>query len=119
MPVVQDNLFSAIQARVAGRVYPVVAPGAPVAPYIVYQRVAGTTETDLADGKGTLHHSRFQIDVFDVDYLNAHAIVELVATDLAAAAGFKAVRAAPAIDFGFEEEAGVYRVSGDFYLWHT
>jgi hypothetical protein len=117
MPVIQEGIYSAIQARVGGRVYPVTAPAKPTAPYVVYQRVAATAETDLSDSKGTLLHSRFQFDVFDVDYLNVHAIAEQIAADLASS--LKAVRAAPAIDFGFEEEAGVYRVNADFYLRHT
>lgn len=119
MPTVDENLYSAAQARVGGRLYPVTAPQSPTAPYGVYQRVAGVANTDLVDGKGVLMRSRYQVDIWADDRAAAQAIAELIAGDLCSSSAFKAVRETPPLDFGFEEETSLYRVTTDFSIAHN
>jgi hypothetical protein len=119
MPTIDENLFGVAKARVSNRLYPVTAPPTPTAPYAIFQCVSSIPQTDLADGKGQLLHSRYQVDVFDPDRANARATCELIAADICSSSLFKAIRASAPIDFGYEEEVSLYRMSQDFYIWHS
>lgn len=110
---------AAVNAVVAGRVYPVRMPEAEGAtlPAIVYTRISGGQVSSVRGGSG-LENPRVQVDCWATTYAGAKGLATAVreAMDGGGAEGLKSVLLAH-MDM-VDDETGDYRVSMDFSVWH-
>lgn len=63
---VEASVYTALQALVAGRVYPDVAPIGAARPYLTYQQVGGESVNFLDSSLPGRRNSRFQINAWAV-----------------------------------------------------
>jgi hypothetical protein len=69
--------FAGLAALVGARIYPVLAPEAAAAPFVVYQRITGE-RIDSLSGPSGMATPRFQVDVYATSYAASRAIAEQV-----------------------------------------
>ena len=101
---------------VSTRIYPVLAPQDVTAPYIVYQRVIGTSLNDL-QGEMGMTEGRFQIDAYATTYASSKTLAGYIKAALKASS--MKSRLLTDQDLGFDTDALLYRVSMDFQIWVT
>lgn len=102
---------SAVDAFVAGRIYPNLLPAEATLPAIVYQRVSTTPEYYLT-GSANLDHTRIQVSSWAKTYRTAKQLATAVRLALEGA-GFLVVMDLDDID----EETREHRVITDFTAW--
>jgi hypothetical protein len=115
MATAESVTVGAIKTLAGGRVYPDVAPGSPVKPYIVYQSVGGVDETTF-DGVDTLQNSRMQVAVWSTTRAEAATIIQQVRAALTA----EPVRGVPigAPVSVYEDDTKLYGSRQDFSIWY-
>lgn len=112
---VQTDVVVIVSPTLGGRFYPQGAvPDGVARPYGTYFVVSETPDNVL-QGNGTFANSRVQIDVYADTYAAARAAWTLVRDAMASSALANTLAVAQDL---FEEEAALYRVSGDFSIWH-
>lgn len=109
------DLVTTLTATLSGRIYPSVAPAGVVAPYAVYQLVAGVPVNDMA-GQSNRTNSRYQVDLFGPNKAALDALADSVKAAMNAATLFKSLCVLQQ-DI-YEDPAQFYRISMDFSLWH-
>lgn len=97
------------------RIYPQVAPDAPVKPYIVYQRISANSENVLS-GKTNLINTRLQMDCYADTYVAAQALAAQV--DALMDGWIVQNISNPAQD-AFEPDVRLHRVIMDYSIWHN
>lgn len=112
--MVEQSLFSLLNGLVGGRMYPLVAPDSPVAPFIVYQNINNSPEVCL-DGNIPISNTRMQIDIYDKSYAGVKAIKAAMDAAMQGAS----LRNVPlnGNDF-FEPSVKLYRVQQDYSIWY-
>lgn len=115
MTMLQD-LATLLESTLAGdKVYPVVAPDAPVPPYIVYFVVASNAENVMSGDSG-LVNTRVQVDVYARSYGDARAIALQIDQLMAA---WSVQNVSLLSQDGYEDDVKLFRVTTDFSVWHT
>jgi hypothetical protein len=110
-------LQAALAGLVAGRVYPVRLPDAPVFPAIRYSTV-NTNYLNTLCGQTNLSESRYRIDVFATTITEAEQIAASILSIMRGTSlGFKNVPLS-AID-GYEPTVAIYRKMLDFQIWEA
>lgn len=113
---------SAVNALVAGRIYPagIMPQEVTARPVIVYQTIAGTPLNTLADAtRGD--NERIQIDAWDVTLAGAQAVMAAVRAALDSIATLQAHSIACECSsingHDYDTETKTYRDSADFSFW--
>lgn len=110
-------LQAALAGLVAGRVYPVRLPDAPVFPAIRYSAV-NTNYLSTLCGQTNLSESRYRLDVFATTTTEAEQIAASILSIMRGSAlGFQNVPLT-AID-GYEPTVAIYRKTLDFQIWEA
>lgn len=113
---VQESLYTALQATVGGRLYPLVAPAPVTLPYAVYQVISQVPQNVLSDTPG-LFNTRLQVDVFARLYSECQTLKASVRSAMASGFGNSAKEILTQ-DL-FEDDARLHRVSMDWSVWHN
>ena len=107
-----------VSAIVGDRVYPVRLPDEVVLPAMVYAKVSCIRYASHG-GPSKLASSRFQLDCYSADYLEAK---RLALAAVAALHGKKGGDIQAAFNDnetdGFSADDGVFRVTADILIWH-
>jgi len=112
--MIEQSVWTALSGLAGGRVYAMIAPDTPTAPFIVYQNIANKPEVTLANGT-PINNTRIQIDAYAKTYAGAKALADLV-TAAMAAASFTSI---PILNTdGYEPETKLFRMIQDFSLWY-
>lgn len=93
-----------------GNVYPTKAPQNVEIPFVLYQKISQNYKHDM-EGRDTLEHSRFQIDIYAYSLSTCKELCARVreAFDL---------KAFEVSYFGdYEDETKFHRISLDFEIW--
>lgn len=129
MTTIADALYTLltsdddVEAIVGLKVYPNRAGENAEAPFIVFQRISGERVHSLSGPSG-LARPRYQIDAYAAAYEDAVALGDAVR---AAIDGYRetvgdlqiqGVLSESDQDI-FDEEAGLHRVSADYFIWHA
>lgn len=109
--MIQSDLFAALSATFATRLYPVIAPQGVARPFGVYNRVSAIPATIHADGA---IETRIQIDVYADTYSAAVTLADSTATAIKNA-GFSSVQM-NAVD-EYESNTKLFRVILEFTFW--
>lgn len=114
--MVETMLYDALQALVAGQMFPDVAPVGVPKPYITYQQVGGQ-DTATMGGVAALRNARMQINVWAETRLEASQLMNQIIPILTA----DPIRARPYGDAvsRYEDETKLYGAELDFSIWHT
>ncbi|WP_321902087.1 DUF3168 domain-containing protein [Paraburkholderia tropica] len=115
MTTAESVTYGAIKALADGRVYPDVAPSAPIKPYIVFQSAGGVDETTF-DGGDTLQNSRMQVAVWATTRAEAATIIQQVRAALTAAPVLGTPIGAPVSVF--EDDTKLFGSRQDFSIWY-
>lgn len=100
------------------RIHPVLLPQDSLYPAISYQAV-GNNPVNHLQGESDLQNDRIQVDCWAATNDGAHGLASAVKNAMAGSANnFKAVRLSR-IDFPYDHDAKVHRVSFDFSVWYT
>lgn len=112
----ESDIFDALKALVANRVYPDVAPAGAENPFIVYQQAGGEAVNFLEAGAPAKRNARMQIACWATTRLAA-ATLARQAEDALTASALKAfsIGALTAI---YEEDTGLFGSRQDFSIWH-
>jgi hypothetical protein len=113
---IQEQLFALLSNATSAldRVYPLIAPDAVAAPYVIFQRISASTENILSGSSGLIN-TRIQVDVYAATYAQAQGVA-------AAIDGLMATWTVQNVsvlsqDF-YEPEAKMHRVLTDYSIWH-
>ena len=110
---------AAVSAISGDRIYPVRLPDEVILPAIAYSKVSCNRFASHG-GPVNLASSRFQLDCYSADYLEAKRLALAV---VAALHGKKSGDIQAAFNEnetdGFSADGGVFRVSADLIIWHT
>ena len=112
--MIQQDIFTALAAVAAGRVFPNIAPNNVPKPYVVYARISSAPENTMADG-APVKNTRLQVDCFDTTYAAAVALAEAVKSAMKNSAITHLLLLE---QDQFEPEALLHRVILDFSIWH-
>jgi hypothetical protein len=96
------------------RIYPLVGPDQRTTPYLVYQRIAATSENVLT-GRTGLVNTRLQIDVYADTYVEAQALAAQIATLMD---GWSVQNVANPAQDGYEPDVRLHRAILDYSIWH-
>jgi hypothetical protein len=97
------------------RIYPVIAPDKSQSPYVVYQVVFSNSENVL-DGSTGLVNTRIQFDV----YAKSYQEVKQLFAQLDSLMNLWSIKnVSLGSSDGFESAVKLYRVTGDYSIWHT
>jgi hypothetical protein len=104
------------------RLYPVLLPEEPTLPAATYQRIS-TTREYTTTGPVALNRVRIQLDCWadtyaQVKQLQAAILAILEDRSPYTSAGIDSITLITATD-GYEQDARIYRVSMDFYIYAT
>lgn len=114
---IQTELRALLGPLVGDRVYPVVAPESPTAPYATYQRVAAVPQNVMAGNGGeSLTNTRLQIDVYATTYGEAQAKAEAIK---AALRGWAVQNVTNSEQDLYESDVKLHRVMIDISIWHN
>ena len=107
-----------VSAIVGDRVYPVRLPDEVVLPAMVYAKVSCIRYASHG-GPSKLASSRFQLDCYSADYLEAKrlALAAVVALHGKKGGDIQAAFNDNETD-GFSADDGVFRVTADILIWH-
>jgi len=107
-----------VSATVADRIYPVRLPDEVILPAIVYLK-ASCIRYASHGGPSKLASSRFQLDCYSADYLEAKQLALAAVTALHGKKGgdIQAAFNENETD-GFSTDSGIYRVTADVLIWH-
>lgn len=107
-----------VSATVADRIYPVRLPDEVILPAIVYAK-ASCIRYASHGGPSKLASSRFQLDCYSTDYLEAK---RLALAAVATLHGKKSGDIQAAFNDnetdGFSADDGIFRVTADVLIWH-
>lgn len=107
-----------VSATVADRIYPVRLPDEVILPAIVYLK-ASCIRYASHGGPSKLASSRFQLDCYSTDYLEAK---QLALAAVSALHGKKGGDIQAAFNNnetdGFSADDGIFRVTADILIWH-
>ncbi len=104
---------SEISSLVEDRIYPLTAPEGTIAPYITYQNIIDTALTSV-QGENYAQKTRFQIDIFDKEYLK---VLEIAGAVKNALFGLEdTVYNFSSRDIPIEPDTGLYRRLIDFKI---
>ncbi|MFA5162092.1 MAG: DUF3168 domain-containing protein [Elusimicrobiales bacterium] len=109
---------AAVSAIVGDRVYPVRLPDEVMLPAMVYMKVSCIRYASHG-GPSKLASSRFQLDCYSVDYLEAKRLALAAVSALHGKKGgdIQAAFNENETD-GFSADDGVFRVTADVLIWH-
>jgi len=113
---VEADLYNALKALVANRVYPDLAPLNTVRPFITYSQVGGEALARIGAGVSGLKNGRFQIDVYADSRMACAAVALQVEAAMLTATVFKA-RAIGAPISGYEPDVLVFSSMQDFSIF--
>lgn len=114
--------YGDLTALISSRVYPLILPQEPTYPAVTYQRIDGPREHGMTQDHG-LPHPRIQIDSWGKTYASAKAVATQVRGALQR---WSDAGASPVVldcflesdEDGYEPEAGTYKVSQAWTIWH-
>lgn len=107
-------VYGALQSLASGNVYPDVAPGGVVAPFIVYQAVGGQS-TNYLSNTDNLQNARVQVAVWANDRLTAVALMQSVISALSGSPIYGVSIGAPVSTWEFDTK--LYGSRLDFSIW--
>jgi hypothetical protein len=109
---------AAVSALAGGRIYPVRLPDEVVLPALVYLK-ASCIRYASHGGPSKLASSRFQLDCYSDDYLQAKQLALSAVAALHGKNGgdIQAAFSENETD-GFSADSGLYRVTADVLIWH-
>lgn len=113
----ESQIGNALQALVAGRIYPDVAPDNTARPYIVYQQIGGAAFNYVEGGVVGLRNARVQISVWADTRIQASQIGDQAESILLGVAGLQpqVLGAARSI---YEPDTGLRGRMQDFSFYH-
>ncbi|MES2972390.1 MAG: DUF3168 domain-containing protein [Pseudomonadota bacterium] len=112
----EKDLFDALTALTSGRVFPDVAKPGTATPYIVYQRVGGTSPQFVERVVPSKKNGRYQLSVWATDRKTAIALSLDVERVLTEAPAFQAKPLGAAIDL-YETDTELRGSRQDFSVW--
>ena len=84
MSTIQEQLVALINGVSPDGVFPLVNPGDPVYPYVVYQRMPNSVENTMAgNGAPPINSTKFMVKSWDRTYAGAEAMAQSVTTAMA------------------------------------
>lgn len=111
-PLIED----ALEALVARRVYPDVAPTGVAKPYIVYQEISGEAPVFLEQASPSKKNGRFQIVVWAATRLEASAISLEIESAMVMATAFQA-KPIGGRTAAYDEDTRLRGTRQDFTVW--
>lgn len=113
---VESDIFDALKALVANRVYPDVAPVGAALPYITYQQVGGGALNFVEAASPSKKNGRFQVNVWAATRESAAALSRQVEDALRTTTALQTtVLSAPVA--GYEEDTLLFGTRQDFSVW--
>jgi len=112
--MIQSDIYGLLGTTFGGRLYPMIAPYKPTAPFGVYTRVS--TVPASIHGVGGLQESRIQIDIYADTYAAALTLANTVKTNVQASLNLASVSLSDADEY--EPDTKFYRVILEFTFWH-
>lgn len=113
----ESTLFTSLQALVAGRMYPDVAPEGAGRPYITYAQVGGQGVNFLDPTVPSRKNARVQINVWADTRVSAANLARSVEDTLRGVTALQ-VSVLGALTALHEPDTGLYGTRQDFSFWH-
>jgi hypothetical protein len=113
--MLEANLFNAMTALVAARVYPDIAPENTPTPYITYQQVGGKPVNFLGAEYSDKKNARIQINVWDTTRIGVAILTRLIENAMVAAPLYGLIEGG--VVASYEPELKLYGAMQDFSFW--